>query len=266
MEMLTYSFMQRALLAGILLSIASSIISFFIVLKRLAFIGTGIAHAAFGGVAVGLVTGLNPLLTAGITATATAWAIGWINKEGRLSEDISTGIFFTAAMALGILLLGFYPRYVDIFSYLFGNILAVSLSDLKFTAIINCFVLVFLAIFFQDLLAIVFDPETARATGKPVTPLYFGLLTAIALTVILSVKMVGIILASALLVTPAATAYQLARSYRQLLYLTLAVNFFSIIGGLFLSYYLNLPSGATIILLLTFFFLLAFLWAKVRLK
>jgi zinc transport system permease protein len=266
MEMLSYSFMQRALVAGALLSLVCACVSFFIILKRLAFVSTGISHAALGGVALGLVTGFNPLITAGLTATLTAWGIGWINKEGRLSEDIATGILFTAAMAGGILLLGYYHRYVDIFSYLFGNILAVSPEDLKLTFMVSMAVFLFLALFFQDLLSMTFDSETAKATGRPVTLLYFGLLTAVALTVMLTVKVVGIILAASLLVTPAATARQLTCSYRRLLCLAMVVSFLSMVGGLLLSYYLNLPSGATIILLATFFFLNAFLLAKIRSK
>ncbi|AKX96328.1 metal ABC transporter permease [Neomoorella thermoacetica] len=250
-----YAFFQRALAAGLLVGLVCALVSFFVVLKRLAFIGTGIAHSTFGGLALGLALGVNPLVPAGAVALVTAWSIGLLSQKGHLHEDTAIGIVFSAAMALGVVILGFYRGYGDVFSYLFGNILAVTGSDLMILAVSALLVTAFIAFFFRDLLALAFDEETARATGLPVTPLYLGLLTGIALAVVVAVKSVGIILASALLVIPAATGYQLADNYRSMLLFTLGSSLLAVMVGLFLSFYLNLPSGAAIVLVATLFFL-----------
>ena len=174
------------------------------------FSGVGISHTALAGIALGLVTGLDPFWCGSAFAVATALATGHISRRGRLYEDTVIGIFFAAGMALGIALLsslrGYYP---EIFSLLFGNILSVSAADLRLLAAVAAIVLLFIAIFFKELLAISFDEETAVASGLPVKFLYFGLLAAMALTVMVSVKLVGIVLASALLVIPAATGVPL---------------------------------------------------------
>ena len=194
MEMLSYGFMQKAFLAGILLGLLSALVGFFVVLKRLSFSGAGIAHTAFGGVALGLVTGLNPLWTAGAFALGVAWLIAWISRQGRLPEDTAIGIFFAGAMALGVGILSLSKGYYgDVFGYLFGNILAVSTGDLALLFIAGTGVAVFILLSFRALLFLCFDEELAAASGLPVRFLYYGLFTAIALTVMVAVKMVGIV-------------------------------------------------------------------------
>ncbi|MGB9859329.1 MAG: metal ABC transporter permease [Moorellaceae bacterium] len=262
MELLFYTFIQRALLAGLLVAVLSAAVSFFVLLKRLAFIGNGIAHAALGGIALGLVTGLNPLFTAGLLATGSAWVIGGLSRKGRLPEDTAIGIVFTVAMALGIMVLNFYKGYVDVFSYLFGNILTVSWPELRFLSAVTVIVILFLGFYFHDLLALTFDEETAEATGIPVAPLYFVLLTLLALTVIVAAKVVGILLTSALIILPAATGYQLARNYRLLLLYSFITSLLAVLGGIALSVYLNLPSGASIVLTHSLIFALAFLYGQ----
>lgn len=259
-----YAFFQRALIAGVLVGLVCAVVSFFVVLKRLSFIGTGIAHSTFGGLALGLALGVNPLVPASAVALITAWSIGFLSQKGRLHEDTAIGIAFSAAMALGVVILGFYSGYGDVFSYLFGDILAVNRSDLVILAASSLLVTAFIAFFFRDLLALSFDEETARATGLPVTTLYFGLLTGISLAVVVAVKSVGIILASALLVIPAATGYQLANNYRSMLFFTLGSSLLAVLAGLFLSFYLNLPSGAAIVLVATFFFLVSLIPGRRR--
>jgi zinc transport system permease protein len=265
MEMLSYGFMQKAFLAGILLGLLSALVGFFVVLKRLSFIGAGIAHTAFGGVALGLVTGLNPLWTAGAFALGVAWLIAWISRQGRLPEDTAIGIFFAGAMALGVGILSLSKGYYgDVFGYLFGNILAVSTGDLALLFIAGTGVAVFILLSFRALLFLCFDEELAAASGLPVRFLYYGLFTAIALTVMVAAKMVGIVLASALLVTPAATGYQLARTYRGMLAVSVLAGLFSSLAGLWLSFIFNLASGAAIVLCATLFFLISFCFSPRR--
>lgn len=260
-EMLTYGFMQRALLAAVMVGTLCSAVAFFVVLKRLSFLGVGISHTALGGIAVGLVTGLDPFWCGSAFAVATALATGHISRRGRLYEDTVIGIFFAAGMAFGIALLsssrGYYP---EIFSLLFGNILSVSAAELRLLAVVMAIVLLFTGIFFKELLAISFDEETALASGLPVKFLYFGLLAAMALTVMVSVKLVGIVLASALLVIPAATGYRFSKNYRTMFCLSLATGIGGSIGGLVLSYFLDLPSGAAIVLTMGLLFVISLLY------
>ncbi|MDI6710409.1 MAG: metal ABC transporter permease [Bacillota bacterium] len=248
-EFLAYDFMQRALAAGVVAGLLCAVVSFFVVLQRLSFAGVGIAHSALGGIAIGVLTGINPLLTAAFFCTGVAWGIGAVSKKGEVHEDSAIGVFFAVAMAFGITLIslarGYYP---ELFSFLFGNILAVTAGDLWLLAAVALAVLAFLSLFFKELLFICFDEEAARASGLPVTPLYYALLTAVALTVVVTVKILGIVLASALLVLPAITAHQLTKNFRPLLALSLGAGLFSSVLGLWLSYRFDLPSGATIVL------------------
>lgn len=264
-EMWSYDFMQRALLAGVMVGILCSFISLFVFLKRLSFVGVGISHSAFGGVALGLYWGINPILAGGVFATLVAWAIGYVSRRGEIQEDVSIGIFFSSAMALGITVVSLTEGYyTDLFSFLFGNILAVNNLDLWALAGLGGLILILLGLFFKELLFMCFDEELARVNGVPVTTLYYLLLTCIAVTVVVVVKMVGVILASALLVIPAATASELTTNFRGMLVLSLATGVISALGGLGLSYHYDLASGSIIVLFAAMLFLLAFTFSPRR--
>ena len=259
MDMLAYDFMQRAIIAGILVGVICSFVAFFVVLKRLSFAGVGISHSALGGVALGVFLGFNPILAGGIFATIVAWLIGFVSRRGDIEEDVTIGIFFSAAMAFGITIMGMASGYyADLFSFLFGNILAVSNQDLLILASVGGIVLLSLGLCFKGLLFICFDEELAQVNGVPVKTLYYLLLTCIAITVVIAVKVVGIILASALLVIPAATAQELTKNFKWMLVLSIITGLISSLGGLCLSYFYNLPSGSTIVLMASLLFLLAF--------
>jgi len=258
MEILGYHFMQRALFAGTLIGIVCAVIGTYIVLKGLSFIGAGIAHASFGGVALGFLLKVNPVLTAVFFCLGTAWAIGLVTRKGRVKEDTAVGIFFASTMAFGILLIGLMQGYnVDLFGYLFGSILAVSQNDVWITLGLSAAVLLLVLLFFKELLFVTFDAEMAAVTGVPAARIYFLLLSLMALTVVLSIKVVGIVLVSALLVTPAAAAYQLTENFRRMMALSVLIGVSSTVGGLLLSYQLNTAAGATIVLLATLIFFVA---------
>jgi ABC-type Mn2+/Zn2+ transport system permease subunit len=257
-EVLGFAFMQRALVAGTIVGAVCAIVGVYVVLKGLSFIGAGIAHASFGGVALGFVLGIDPALTAVGFCLATAWAIGLVARRTQVKEDTAVGIFFASTMALGILLIGLMQGYnVDLFGYLFGSILAVTMQDLWITLSLGAGVLMVVVLFFKELLFVTFDAETAQAVGVPATRVYFLLISLIALTVVLSIKVVGIVLVSALLVTPAAAAYQLTEDFRRMMALAVVIGVGSTVGGLLLSYQLNTASGATIVLLATLVFFAA---------
>ncbi len=257
-EMLAYSFMQRALLAAVLVGLLCSTISFFVVLKRLSFLGAGISHTALGGIAIGLVSGVNPVLTGSIFAVLTAMTTGYISKVGKVSEDTVIGIFYAFGMALGIALIstfkGYYP---ELFSLLFGNILAVSKQDILIMGIVMGVILTFLLLFFKELLSICFDEEMAMAGGLPVNVLYMGLLAAIGLTVMISVQLVGVVLVAALIVIPGATGHRLCTNYRGMLAVSLTTGLLGSTGGLIFSYYYPIPPGAAIVLIMTALFFIS---------
>jgi ABC-type Mn2+/Zn2+ transport system permease subunit len=262
-EMLAYGFMRRALAAGLLTGILASTVSFFVYLRGLSFATSGIAHAAFGGVALGLVAGLPPVPTAAVFALALAWLVGFLGRGGRIEHQNAVGIVSAAAMALGVVIVGLSKSYVpDLYSYLFGNILAVRPADLAALVIVGAAVLTVIGLAFRQLLFLTFDGEAAEAAGLPAAGLDQMLLAAVALTVVLTVRVLGIILATALLIAPAATGFQLATNYRGMILLSIGAGVAACIGGLWLSYAAGLASGATITLCSGALFGLSVAWAR----
>lgn len=252
-------------MAGTLLSLVLAFVSFFVVLRRLSFIGVGVAHSAFGGIALGALTGLPPTLTAIGFAVAVSNAIGLVSRRGKLSTDTAIGIFFSLAMALGVIFIGMSDRYnVDLFGYLFGNILAVSRTDLVVIAVLGGLVLAAMILFFKEMLFIAFDREVAFVSGIAVAAFDHFFLTVLALSIVISIKLVGIVLVSALLVIPGAAAAQITRHYVSMIAVAIGVALTATVGGLFLSYYLDLASGATIVTLAAAIFFSAFGWAQIR--
>jgi ABC-type Mn2+/Zn2+ transport system permease subunit len=266
-ELFSLAFMQRAFVTAILIGTVTALIGSYVVLRGLAFIGASIAHASFGGVVLGLLLGWNPVITAIIFSVGTGLGIAAISESRRIKEDTAIGIFFAATMALGIFLIGFLHDYVlSIFNFLFGDILAVTPQDLWLTLALTLGVLGTVLLLYKEFLLITFDPEVARAQGFPVRLLHAIFIVLIALTVVVSLKVVGIILVSALLVIPAATAYQLARDFRRMQWLAILFSLAATIGGLLLSYFLDTPSGATIVLWATAIFFAVWSGRAVRLR
>jgi zinc transport system permease protein len=263
--MLAYGFAQRALIGGVLIALVCSLISFFVVVRRLAFVGMGISHAAFGGVAIGLVAGIDPMLTAGGFCTLVALGIGWFSRKGHIHEDTAIGILFATAMALGVVLVRMANAYnLDLMSYLFGSILALSWGDVVLIAVLGGLAAAFIVVFFKELLFISFDEETATASGIPVRFVYYGLLVTLALVIVISIKLVGIILVSALLVIPGASGTQISRNYRGVLAAAMIIGVASVVAGLYLSFWYDIASGATIVLALFAFFLLSMAFSPRR--
>ena len=263
--MIELGFLGRAALAALLVSLTLSLLSGFVVLKRLAFAGSGIAHAAFGGVALALLLGLPPAPVAVVFSLALAWLVSQLSRHGGLPEDSAIGIFFAASMAFGVIVLSFQHRYnVDLFSLLFGNLLAVSPSDLWMMAALAAVVAFVVGRYFWELISVSFDEDLAAVGGLPVQRLNLVLLVLLALAVILSMKAVGLILVSALLVLPGATALELADSLRSFVGLSILFGLLASVIGLGASYALNLASGAAIVLSGTLIFLGIHAWKRLR--
>lgn len=248
-EFLSYEFGRRALLAGLVVGVGCAVLAFFVVLRRMAFVGVGVSHAALGGVAIGVLLGVDPVLSALAFSVGVAWLIGAVGGRGLLTEETAIGIFFPTAMALGVALMAGTPDYrQSLLSYLFGNILLVQQRDLVLAAALVGVTLVIVFGLFKELLFVSVDEETARAAGLPATGLRYLLLTLLALTIVSAIKVVGIVLVSAFLVIPAATAQLVAPSMRAMLGLSVLSALVSVVGGLWLAWVLDLPSGAAIVL------------------
>ncbi|MDX9715678.1 MAG: metal ABC transporter permease [Dissulfurispiraceae bacterium] len=259
-EALSMGFIQRALLAGTMLGIFSGIISVFIVLRRISFLGSGISHAAFGGVAIGFVTGINPVFTALAYSIATAIGIEQISARGRVSEDTAIGIFFASSMALGIVLLGLSSSYnVDLYGYLFGSILAVTHADMMSAVFMTLILTSAIVLITKELHFITFNEELAYASGIRVRLIKFIFMICMAIAIVTGIKLVGVILVSALLVIPGATANLLTNSLFKMIIVSSLITLFSVVTGIFTSYLFNLAPGGTIVLIMSACFAAAYL-------
>ena len=249
MVALQYAFMQNALAAGFLAAVACGIIGSYVVIKKMVSISGGIAHASFGGVGLGYLLGINPVAGALFFTVAASLGMGMVIKKTRLTEDTAIGILWAIGMALGIIFIGLTPGYTpDLFSYLFGNILFVSRSDLIIMLILDIIIVTTVCLLYKEFLAISFDEEFALVTGLPVIYLYLGLLCLIALTVVVLIKVVGITLVIALLTIPAAMARQFTPDLKKMMAVAILFGMAFSLGGLWFSYQFDLASGATTIL------------------
>jgi len=267
-EMFSYSFMQRALLAGTLIGVLCAVLGVFLVLRRLSLIGDGLAHITFASVALALFAGLQgaAMLLVSLPVVLLA-SLGILKLAGkaRLGGDAAIGIVSSVGVSLGVLLAVLGRGYgVDLFSYLFGSILAISRAELLVAGGLFITVLALLWLYYNDLVALTFNEELAAVSGIRVRFLN-GLLAALtALTVVLAMKLVGVMLISALLILPASAALQVARGFRMTVILSVLFSLLSVVGGIVLSFLLNLPSGATIILLAFVIFCAGYLFRQLQ--
>jgi len=249
LEALQYQFMQNALLAGLLAAIACGIVGVYVVVKKIVFISGGIAHASFGGIGLGYLFGINPVLGAMVFTIPASLGIGLVTRRTRLPEDTAIGILWAMGMALGIIFIGLAPGYApDLFSYLFGNILTVPFFDLMLMLILDVVIIALVVLFYKEFLYLSFDEEFSTVSGVPTEGLYLLLLCLVALTVVVLIRVVGIILVIALLTIPAALARQFTYSLKKMMLLAILAGVVFTFSGLWISYVLNLASGATIIL------------------
>ncbi len=254
-ELFTYDFFWKAFLSAIFASISCGIVGSYIVARRIVFISGGITHASFGGIGLAFLLGFNPLLGAVIFAVFSALGIQFFTKVARVREDSSIAIWWSLGMALGIIFVFLTPGYTpNLMSYLFGNILTVTIAELWWMFILNVVIIVFYTFFYRKILYIAFDEEFARAAGLPVTMFNYLTIILIALTVVLNIRVVGIILILSLLTVPQATANLFTKDFRKLLFLSTLFAFAGTVTGLLFSYFLDIPSGAAIIFTLIIIF------------
>jgi manganese/iron transport system permease protein len=262
-EPLQYSFMQRSLMIAIIVGLLCAVVGSYLMVQRLALLGDAISHSVLPGLAIAFMLGGNIYIGAFIAGVVSTIAIAWIQTRSPIKEDAAMGIVLSAFFALGITLITVIQKTqkIDLSQFLFGNILGVTSEEVRDTAIIAAIVLIVIFLLYKELLFYTFDPLGAQAAGLPVNQLNFGLMLLIALTIVASMKTVGVILVLALLITPGATAYLLVKRLHQVMILGAFIGVISSISGMYLSYYYNLPSGPAIVLVASGLFVLALLFS-----
>lgn len=254
---LGYEFFVRALLAAVVVGTVCAVVGTFVVLRGIAFIGDAVAHAAFPGVVAAFILGIPFYFGAAVAAVGTSLAIGYVTRRARIRADTAIGVLFAGTFALGIFLYSTIEGYVaDLFSYLFGYLLSIDAADLIALALLGGLVLLVVGVLWKELLYATFDPLGAAASGLRVDLLEYMFLALVALTIVISLQAVGIILVVAMLVTPAATAQLVTSRFGALMGTAVVVGIGSAVAGLYLSYWLDVASGATIVLVQTVLFLL----------
>lgn len=248
-DALEFGFMQNALLAGVLTSISCGIIGSLIVVNRMVFISGGIAHAAFGGIGLAVFLGFSPSLGAALFALGVALIMGAVSEKRKHRADTIIGVLWAVGMAVGIILIDLTPGYhADLMSYLFGSILAVSRMDLWFMGILDGIICLIIFMLFKEFIAMSYDEEFAFVVGIPVTPLYFVLLCLTALSIVMIIRIVGLILIIALLTIPPYIAEHYTASLKKMMIASALLGTCFTLTGLGISYYWDLTSGATIIM------------------
>ena len=265
LEIFSTTFMQKALFVGVVISLLCGLISVFVVLRKMSFIGAGISHAAFGGVAIGFLVGINPVITAVLYAIAAALGIEFVSRKGKISEDVSIGIFFASSMALGIVLISLSKEYtIDLFGYLFGNILAITSGEVLLSVILSVIVIGVILLFLKEIFITTYNEEIARVSGISVRAINVLFLVALAVSIVVSIKIIGIILISALLVIPGATAQLFAKNLYFMIIASCGVAVISTILGLILAYQFDIAPGGSIVLTATAIFFMALFLKRKR--
>lgn len=257
MDLLQYDFFQHALLGSLLTAVACGIVGTYIVSRRLVFISGGITHASFGGLGLGFYLGMNPIWMAMLFSVLSAFGVEWMSKTQDVREDSAIAGVWSLGMALGVIFIFLTPGYApNLSAYLFGNILTVSTADIVYIAALALLLVVFFSLFLREIVYVAFDRDFAMTQGLPVKAIEYLMMGCIAVTIVLSIRLVGIMLLMSLLTLPQITVNLFTSDFKKIMFGSIAVGFFGCVAGLVLSYFLNVPSGAFIILVLVLFFLI----------
>ena len=247
-ELFQYTFFQHALLGSLFASIACGIIGTYIVTRRLVFISGGITHASFGGIGIGLYAGVSPILCAAIFSVLSAFGVEWLSKRSDMREDSAIALFWTFGMSIGILCSFLTPGFMpDLPSFLFGSILTVGTPDLVLLTVVTTVVAAVFTLLYSTIVSIAFDPTFARSQRLPVDTVEYVMMGLIAVTIVSTLRLVGIVLAISLLTVPQMTANLFTYSFRRIIFLSIVIGWVDCLAGLFISYWFNVPSGASII-------------------
>jgi zinc transport system permease protein len=265
LDFLSHAFVQKALIAGSFIAVLCSTLGVFLVLRRLSLIGDGLAHVTFGSIAVGLFFKSSPVYVAVPIVMLSSLGILKLVEKARLYGDAAIGIVSSLGIAAGVLMASVAGGFnVDLFSYLFGNILSISIEEVIASIVLSIILITVIILFYQELLSVTFDEESAKASGVNTERINSILVLLTALTVVLAMKMVGIMLVSALLIIPSVTALQVARSFKSTMFIAAIAGILSVVLGICISFVADLPTGATIVLLNILFFVAAFTYKTLR--
>lgn len=265
LDFLSYGFIQRALIAGSFTAVSCSVLGIFLVLRRLSLIGDGLAHVTFGSVAVGLLLRVYPVYVSLPLVMMSSLGILRLMEKTRIHGDTAIGIFSSIGIASGILLASLSGGFnVDLFSYLFGNILSISGGEVSLSIALSTTVIFVTCVYYNELFAVTFDAESSRVSGINTERINKILVLLTAVTVVLAMRVVGVMLISAFLIVPAATALQIARSFKAAIILSSVVALVSLISGVAISFMFDLPTGATIVITNFILFLAAIAYKKMR--
>lgn len=261
LELFNYGFIIRGFEAGIIIAVISPLIGIFLVLRRYSLIADTLSHVSLAGVAIGLLLAINPLITAIFGAVASSFLIEKLRQSKRIFGESALAIFLSGSLALAVVLISLAHGFnIDLFSYLFGSILTVKQLDVYLIAGIGTLVISLTILFYKELVYISFDEESARVSGIPTNKINMLLIVLSALTVALAIPIVGVLLISALVVIPVITALQFKKNFTKTIFIAVGFSIFSVVSGIILSFYLDLATGATIVLITIAILLLTFVW------
>jgi zinc transport system permease protein len=259
-EIFQYGFMIRGLEAGVIVALIAPLIGIFLVLKRYSLIADTLAHVSLAGIAIGLFFGINPVLTALVTAILASLGIEKLRTSKKVYGESALALFLSGSLALAVVILSLaHGLNANLFNYLFGSIVTVTAKDVYTILGLGMVVVVLLLIFYKQLVSLAFDEEAAKVSGVPVRLVNSVLIILAALTVSLSIPIVGVLLISALIVIPVVTALQFRQSFLRTMLLAQTVSLISVIAGIFISFFFNLSTGGTIVLFMLFIFMIVFL-------
>lgn len=254
-ELLTYEFFRNAILAALFAAISCGIIGTYIVTKRIVFISGGITHASFGGIGIGYFFGFNPIMGAAVFAVLSALGIEYTSRKTEIREDSAIAILWALGMAIGVIFIYLTPGYApNLMSYLFGNILTVSMTDIYMLLALSVVIILFFGLQFRNILYIAFDEEFARARRLPVGAIKYFMISLVALSIVFNIRVVGIILVISLLTIPQNIANMFVKSFFNIMLLSILIALIGTLSGLVIAYYFNIPSGAAIIFFLVILF------------
>lgn len=266
-DILQYGFMQRAVLSAIAISIMCSIVGLFLVLKRHSLFGDALAHVAFGGIALGLFTGVYPILTAYVVAILSAVGVNKLRESTKIPPDSSIAVLLTSGLAIGVILISISGGFtLDLFSFLFGNILLVSNEDLIMILITDAIVVPIIYVLYKRLILIVFDENQAKVSGLNVTWINTLFIVLASITIIASIRLVGVLLISSLIVIPNITALLLGKGFKKTVFISCAISVFSVVFGIVASYYVNLVPSGTIVLTMVSMFIVTIIVKNMRFR
>lgn len=256
-DLLQYAFFRNALFGSLLTAIACGIVGTYIVSRRLVFISGGITHASFGGLGLGFYLGMNPILMAMLFSVLSAFGVEWVSKTQNVREDSAIAGVWSLGMALGVIFIFLTPGYApNLSAYLFGNILTISAADIRWIAVLAVVLILVCALFLRNIVYVAFDRDFAVTQHLPVKAIEYMMMFFIAVTIVLSIRLVGIMLLMSLLTLPQITVNLFTSNFKKIIWGSILIGFLACVSGLVLSYYLNVPSGAFIILVLVILFLL----------